>query len=76
MMLAGEIERVWWRDDYIPPYACLKKSKFLQEISQNPLQFGKECGIILHVQRGIAQLVEQWSPKPRVLSSNLSAPAI
>lgn len=25
--------------------------------------------------RGIAQLVEQWSPKPRVLSSSLSAPA-
>ena len=26
--------------------------------------------------RGIAQLVEQRSPKPRVESSNLSAPAI
>ena len=25
--------------------------------------------------RGIAQLVEQWSPKPRAVSSNLTAPA-
>ena len=25
--------------------------------------------------RGIAQLVEQWSPKPRVQSSSLCAPA-
>jgi hypothetical protein len=25
--------------------------------------------------RGIAQLVERWSPKPQVVSSNLTAPA-
>ena len=27
------------------------------------------------INRGIAQLVEQWSPKPRVLGSSPSAPA-
>ena len=27
------------------------------------------------IHRGIAQLVEQRSPKPRVVSSNLTAPA-
>ena len=26
--------------------------------------------------RGIAQLVEQWSPKPRAVGSNPTAPAI
>ena len=31
--------------------------------------------MVHHKYRGIAQLVEQWSPKPRVLGSSPSAPA-
>ncbi len=33
------------------------------------------CDIILNVRRGIAQLVEYWSPKPWVVGSSPSAPA-
>ncbi len=33
------------------------------------------AGIIFYVQRGIAQMVEQWSPKPRAEGSSPSAPA-
>ena len=32
--------------------------------------------ILQQLRRGIAQLVEHRSPKPRVVSSNLTAPAI
>ena len=34
------------------------------------------CRCIAHLYRGIAQLVEYWSPKPRVVGSSPSAPAI
>ena len=39
--------------------------------------FGKFYDIIVREisQRGVAQLVEQRSPKPRVVSSSLAAPA-
>ena len=30
----------------------------------------------MHTRRGVAQLVEHWSPKPGVASSSLAAPAI
>ena len=39
------------------------------------MQNQNECGIIHGVHRGIAQLVEYWSPKPRVVGSSPSAPA-
>ena len=40
--------------------------------------FGKFYDIIVREisQRGVAQLVEQRSPKPRVVSSSLATPAI
>ena len=44
--------------------------------AQNPLQFWRRRVIITTFHRGIAQLVEQRSPKPRVQSSSLCAPAM
>ena len=32
--------------------------------------------ILIRFSRGVAQLVEHWSPKPGVASSSLAAPAI
>ena len=52
--------------------------------SENPLLFRGKCAIISSVKnrmprhlsyRGIAQLVEYWSPKPWVVGSSPSAPA-
>ena len=37
------------------------------------LKYTCYCQIVIF--RGIAQLVEQWSPKPRAVSSSLTAPA-
>lgn len=55
--------------------ALSKKVK--KEFFKNILQYMKKCDRIIKLQkyRGIAQLVEQRSPKPRVQSSNLCAPA-
>ena len=39
------------------------------------MTFPKSYNIIFTKDRGIAQLVEHWSPKPGVVSSNLTAPA-
>ncbi len=42
------------------------------------LQFAKRCAIITPAFKrgGVAQLVEYWSPKPRVVGSNPPAPAM
>lgn len=39
------------------------------------MTFPKSYNIIFTKNRGIAQLVEHWSPKPGVVSSNPTAPA-
>lgn len=56
-----------------------RKAFFLKDFSQffeKPLKKPTVYGIIAPLHRGIAQLVEYWSPKPRVVGSNPSAPAI
>ena len=56
-----------------------RKAFFLKDFSQffeKPLKKPTVYGIITPLHRGIAQLVEYWSPKPRVVGSNPSAPAI
>ena len=60
-----------------PPRGETQNVKF----SQRGLQSARGCAIIIPAtmfaaHRGIAQLVEYWSPKPRVVGSNPSAPAI
>ena len=55
-----------------------RKAFFLKDFSQffeKPLKKPTVYGIITPLHRGIAQLVEYWSPKPRVVGSNPSAPA-
>ena len=49
--------------------------KKIKEFFKKGLQNENECVIIHLVHRGIAQLVEYWSPKPRVVGSSPSAPA-
>ena len=57
--------------------ACLRRTrvKNLQVFSQKDLTKPFLSCIIFVVHRGIAQLVEYWSPKPWVVGSSPSAPA-
>ena len=52
-----------------------KRFKLLKEFYQNTLTKRHAFSIITYVCRGIAQLVEYWSPKPWVVGSSPSAPA-
>ncbi len=57
---------------------CGEKCRNGEEISKKHLHCQRKCDILLQSRkgyRGIAQLVEQRSPKPRVQSSSLCAPA-
>ena len=53
-----------------------RKNRGLLKKFQKPLAKQLLLCYTILANRGIAQLVEQWSPKPRVLSSSLSAPAM
>ncbi len=54
----------------------IKKNKEKRKKFKKVLQKTNSCVIILFVEyRGIAQLVEYWSPKPWVVGSSPSAPA-
>ena len=53
----------------------MKKIKVFYFFLQNILTNRKKFSIISFACRGVAQLVEYWSPKPWVVGSSPSAPA-